>query len=368
VRRIRARLSAAWLLAGVFALPVPASIAQTRATLPGSVVEAASIGGAERSQIDAFVAALAPAASGAESEEATRARKELVAPLTGTRPSVAFRQAYAQSAASLLAGMIGSNEPGARLAGLRLAGHLGTGDTVSMIRQALTDSDAGVRLFAAVQAGRVFEVTNAAGPALTESQAAQLIDALKASANADSGAKHAQTVIRALGSAAQMRLRELPGTRSHALAALSAVATDRARGIKPAELLASEETLLLATSIATRSVSEAGTTVSDAAAKAAAELGGQILAITLTRQTQNMMGSDLEADIRLLNAGESLIYFARRRQVENARGNPNSVPQTKLAELLLAQDRGFRNELVRLIGPGSDFLRQFGLPNDRFVK
>lgn len=368
MRRIRARLSAACLLAGVLALPATTALAQTRATLPGSVIEAASIGGAERSQIDAFVAALAPAATGNDAEAATRARKELVAPLTGTRPSVAFRQAFSQSASSMLTSMIASDDPGARLGGLRLAGHLGTGDTVAMVRGALQDSDAGVRLFAAVQAGRVFEVTNTAGPALTESQATQLIDALKASATAESGPKYIQTVIRALGSAAQLRLRDLPNTRSHALDALAKVATDRARAIQPADLLAHQETLLLATSIATRSVSEAGTTVSDAAAKSAAELGGQILAITLARQTQNLMGSDPEGDIRLLNAGESLIYFARRRQVENARGNPGSVPQTKLAELFRAQDRGFRNELVRLIGPGSDFLRQFGLPNDRFVK
>lgn len=368
MRRIRARHTAAWLLAGLFALPVPAAMAQTRANLPTSVVEAASVGGAERSQIDAFVAALAPAATGTDGEDATRARKELVAPLTGTRPSVAFRQAYAQAASSLMSGLIGSDDAGAKLAGLRLAGHLGTGDTATVIRQALTSDDEGVRLFAAVQAGRVFEVTNAAGPALTESQAGQLIDALKASATPESGAKHLQAVIRALGSAAQMRIRELPGTRSQALAALASVGTERARAIQPADLLASEETLLLATSIATRSVSEAGATVSDAAAKSAAELGGQILAITLARQSQNLMGQDLESDVRLLSAGESLIYFARRRQVENARGNPGSVPQTKLAELLAAQDRGFRNELVRLIGPGSEFLRQFGLPNDRFVK
>lgn len=97
MRRIRARLSAACLLAGVLALPATTALAQTRATLPGSVIEAASIGGAERSQIDAFVAALAPAATGNDAEAATRARKELVAPLTGTRPSVAFRQAFSQS-------------------------------------------------------------------------------------------------------------------------------------------------------------------------------------------------------------------------------------------------------------------------------
>lgn len=365
--RALSRLSAACLIGLSLALPVTGASAQVRAELPASVVEAASIGASERTQIDQYIAQITAAATGADAEAVTRARRDLVAPLTGRSPSVSFRQAYAQASASLMAALLASDDPAAKIAGLRLAGHLATGDSTGVVRDALKESDAGVRLFAAVQARRIFEVTANAGLALTEPQLAQLIEALAGSVDAESSQPHIQAVIRALGAGATARSRDLNATRSAALAALSRVASARVRAVGPAGFVGDENTILEAATMATRSLSEAGVTVTDDAAKAAAEFGGDMLSMTLRRQTQNLMGDQLDADLRLVNAGESLVYFARRRKVENARGNANSVPQTTLANLLSTKDRGFRNELVRLIGPGSEFLRQFGLPDARFV-
>lgn len=362
-----ARSPVAWMILGAMTLLAPVATGQVRAELPASVVEAASIGAGERSQIDAFVAQLAPVAAGDQPEATARARRDLITPLLGRQPSVAFRQAYSQAASELLSGLLTGDDAGARIAGLRLAGNLATGETAGMVQQALGDDDAGIRLFAAVQARRIFEITAAAGPALTEPQAQRLSQALAESVDGESDRAYAQAVIRALGAASQIRARELTATRSTALAALARVGARRAGTVGPQNLPAASDTLLLATSIATRSVSEAGVTVSDDAAKAAVELGGEILAVLLTRQTQNLIDADPETDVRLLAAGESLIYFARRRQVENARGSTSSVPQTNLAELLRTKDRGFRNELVRLIGPGSALLAQFGLPDNRFI-
>jgi hypothetical protein len=368
VPRLSARLAAACLTAGVLTVTSQPASAQTRAELPASVVEAGTIGGAERTQIEQFIGGLAPAATGEDAEAAARARKELVSPLVSRQPSVAFRQAYAQAVGSLMGALIGSEDPGARIAGLRIAGNLATADSIGTVRNALSGDDAGVRLFAAVQARRIFEVTGAAGPAITESQTIQLIDALAASVQGDAQPAYTQAVLRALGGAAQLRIRELGNTRSRALEALARVASERVRAIDPAGALDHETTVLLATSIATRSVSEAGVGVDDAAARAAAGLGGDILSVVLRRHSGQMMGDDLSGDLRLINAAESLIYFARRRHAENNRGNVNAIPQTGLAELLSSQDRGFRNELVRLIGPGSELLRQFGLPDDRFIR
>ncbi len=361
------RLSAAFLLALAIGLPAPAASAQVRSELPASVVEAASIGASERAQIDQFIAQITAAATGADAEAVTRARRDVVAPLTGRNPSVSFRQAYAQASAALMGSLLASEDAAARIAGLRLAGHLATGDATAVVRNALKEPDPGVRLFAAVQARRVFEVTANAGPALTEAQLGQLVEALAASADAEASQPHVQAVIRALGAGATVRSRDLNATRSAALAALARVASARVRSVGPGGFVADENTILEAATLATRALSEAGATVTDPAAKAAAEFGGDMLSMTLRRQTQNMMGEQLDADLRLLSAGESLIYFARRRQVENARGNAAAVPQTTLASLLSNKDRSFRNELVRLIGPGSEFLRQFGLPDTRFV-
>ncbi len=368
MRRTRAHVPAAWLLAGLLAAAAPHAAAQTRNELPASVIESGSIGQGEQAEITRFVSGLTPAATGAEGDATTRARRELVAPLVGRRPSVAFRQAYGQAVSPLVATLVGSDDPAAQIAGLRVAGNLATAEGATVVRNALGSTDDGVRLFAAVQARRVFEVTASAGPALTETQTAQLVDALAESVTPDREPAYVQTVIRALGAGASLRASDMAQTRSRSLAALAQVARRTIDETRPADLLAHENTLLLATSLATRSVSEAGVGVNDGAAKASAELGAEILALMLGRQSEGRLEQPSEADLRLVNAAESLVYFARRRQAENARANANAIPQTRLAELLQARDRGFRNELVRLIGPGSDMLRQFGLPDDRFIQ
>lgn len=353
----------------VIGLSVAPALSQVRAELPASVVESGSIGEGDQAQIEQFVARIAGAALGDDAEAAEAAWGAMIAPLATRQPSVAFRQAYAGAAAELIASLLGHESPGAKLAGLRLAGSLATGETLEVIIPALTHEDEGVRAFAAVQARRVFEVTSEAGMALTEGQVSGLVDALSSAAAEQDEPLLVQPIVRALGAGAQLRERELTETRSMALAALSAVVAARVREMNAAaDPGRAMDTVLLGADAATRSVSEVGAVVTDAAAKAAAELGGEILAVVLDRQNRGLIGDDTVSDVRLLRAGEALIYFARRRQIENTGRGADSVPQTNLAGLLESGDRSFRNELVRLIGPSSEFLRQFGLPDDRFVK
>lgn len=367
MRRTLARLSAAALL-GALSLPASTGWAQVRSDLPTTVTEAASIGSSEQSRITEFVTATAAEATGADAEAADRARAALVAPLNSGRPSVAFRQAYSQAVSPTIATLTKSEDAGAQLAGLRVAGSLGTGEAAATVRSMLTAKDTGVRLFAAVQARRVFEVTSSYGPALTDSQASQLVDDLVKTVDAKSDPLVVQATVRALSAGAQLRPKDLASTRSKALTAMCDTIGARVRSMDPKNPDAERDTILTAADAATRAVSEVGANVTDAAAKSAAQLGGDILALVLKRHSGNMIGADRDTDTRLVRAGEALVYFARRRQAENARQNAAAVPQFNLVALFEAKDRNFRNELVRLIGPGSDFLRQFGLPDDRFVK
>lgn len=362
MRRSLATLSISLLLAG--ASP---ALAQVRATLPGSIVESASVGGAERQQIDSFVASLGEAAMGNDAEAAVKARLELVVPLRENRPSVSFRQAYARSASNLLDAMLGSEDPSARIAGLRLAGNLATGDTADRISAALKDPDAGVRVFAGTQARRIFEVSAANGPALTDAQAADVVLATVNALKTSSNPVVSQTLIRALTVAAQTRGNDLAASRTRAVLGLSTAMSAQVGAVSPAEIDALQDSILIASNAMTRALSDPGANMSNDNARAAAEMGGDILAILLTREIEGL-NDDNTADIRLLRSAESLVYFARRRQVENAKGNPSNVPQTDLAGQLERGDRGFRTEIVKLIGPGSSMLRDFGLADDRFIK
>ena len=357
------RLSAAFLLA----VASSASLAQVRANLPGSIVESASIGGPERQQIAAFVDALSADATGADEDAANRARAALVAPMRDHRASVAFRQAFASASLETIRRLTGSEDPGARIAGLRLAGALATADTTALITGALGDADEGVRVYAAAEARRVFETTAANGPAMTESQATALVTAL-ADALDDAGGPFRQSLIRALGAAAQMDVRELANTRQSALVSLCNAVGSIVREMDNADLTTHRDTILLATTAATRALSQVGAAVPDSGAKAGAELGGEVLAVILQRDIQGANAQDKTEDVRLTRAAESLVYFARRRAIENARGDASTVPQTDLAGLLEKGDRAFRRELLALIGPGSAMLAQFQLPDNRFVK
>lgn len=344
------------------------ALAQVRATLPGSIVESASVGGAERQQIEAFVAELSGPAKGSDAEAAAKARLELVTPLRDNRPSVSFRQAYARAATPLLGDLLGSDQADARIAGLRLAGNLATGDTATMIAGAMQDPDAGVRLFAGTQARRVFEVSAANGPALTDAQAAELAGALNTALKATTSPVEAETYIRALAIAAQARGSDLSSTRARSILAISTAVSNRVRGGSPSDIAGMQDIILIASNALTRALSDPGVNLNNDSAKAAAEMGGDVLAVLLAREIDGLNDRDNTVDIRLLRASESLVYFARRRVVENAKGNPNSVPQTNLAGQLESGDRSFRTAIVGLIGSGSGLLREFGLPNDRFIK
>lgn len=352
------------LLLAASALP---AAAQLGPTLPASVVESASVGSAERSSIDAYVAALTPDAIGTDAEKAAAARTALVKPLRENRPSVSFRQAYARSAADLISKLLASDEP-ARIAGLRLAGNLATGDTARTIADALKDPDAGVRVFAGVQARRVFEVSSQNGPALTDSQSSQLVASLSAALTASQDRIISETLIRALSAAAQSTTQDMTASRTAAAIALGNDMSARVRATSPSDLPAIQDPILIASSSLTQTMSNPSATASNDAAKAAAGFGGDVLAALLTREIQGMNDAAPSDDVRLLRAAESLVYFARRRQLENANANAGSIPQTNLAGLLESGSRDFRRELVALIGPGSRMLAQFGFADDRFVK
>lgn len=348
------------LVAGVV-LPAHAQLAPR---LPASIVESGSVGSAERTAIDEYINALADDARAGEGDTANEARTLLVRPLRENRPSVSFRQAYARSASGLIADLTGSDNTAARLAGLRLAGNLGTGDTARVIADAFDDADAGVRVFAAVQARRVFDVSSENGPALTDSQSAQLVNAVADAMQDADDRVMIESLIRALGAAAQSRPAEMAAARAAAANRLaqgmSALVTDT----PPADLMEIRDPIIIAASSLTRTLSDTGNRVSGDAAKAAAGFGGDVLARLLTREIQGMNDADPADDVRLLRSAESLVYFARQRQA----GNGSAIPQTNLAGLLESGSRDFRRELVALIGPGSSMLAQFGFSDDRFVK
>ncbi len=229
---------------------------------------------------------------------------------------------------------------------------------------ALSDPDAGVRVFAAVQARRVFEVSSDNGPALTDSQSSELVDAL-ADAMADSDSRAmTEALIRALGAAAQSRPPEMSSARAAAATRLAESMSGLVSSVEAIDLMGMRDPIIIAASSLTRTLSDSGNRLSSETAKAAAGFGGDVLARLLTREIEGLNDADASGDIRLLRAAESLVYFARQRQA----GSGIAVPQTNLAGLLESGSRDFRRELVALIGPGSGMLDQFGFADDRFVE
>ncbi|MEM9373716.1 MAG: HEAT repeat domain-containing protein [Planctomycetota bacterium] len=348
------------LIAGVV-LPAHAQVAPR---LPASVVESASTGSAELDAIDSYLAALREDALDGDGADAAAARAALVEPLRENRPSVSFRQAYARAAADLIEELLETDDPAARLAGLRMAGNLGTGESARIITEALRDPNDGFRVFAAVQARRVFEVSSQHGPALTDSQSSGLADAVADTLAETRDRVATEAYIRALGTAAQSRPREMAGCRALAATRLGQAMSGRVRSVNAEQLLDMRDPIIIAASSLTRTLSDPSTDVPGDAVRNGAAFGGDVLARLLTRELDGTNDATIGEDVRLLRAAESLVYFARQRQA----GNGASIPQTNLAGLLETGSRDFRRELVALIGPGSAMLGEFGFADDRFIK
>lgn len=357
------------LIAGTASL----SHAQPGADLPRSTVETISVSPAQRTQIQQFVDNWTPRVTSDDPQDIKRGVEALTLPLQSQGVSVAFRQAYTQLLKGLLDDLGSSDDISDTLSMLRISGELATPSAVGRILGKLDADDIGVRLFAISRAGHVFEATRINGPAMTGNDATSLIDAIVD--NLSNNMEHPELIrasARTLASGAMLGTKDLGNARSQAIIALSDLVGQHLQQLKPSDDPTFAQSLAFdAASATTRSISDIGATVTPDAAKAAVRMGADIISVPLRRVLANTIEprGERELTVRSVQAGETLLYFARRKAAELAGRSTSSVVTTQFSTLLESgEDRDFRDDAAALLGPGSPVVTNFDFQPDRFLR
>jgi len=340
-------------------------------TLPRAIVEAPSISGAQRAEIDEFVAGRLDDAVGTDAADAAEAREDLLTPLEMGDASPAFRRAYEESLSGFFEGLASRADIPSIIAVLRFSGELATRESASRIIAALDHPDTGVRLFAARSAGRVLTTTATRRGAMNARELDTLIEALGRRAAGDDDALFRAACIRALGEGGALPSSRFIEQRGACVRLMCEGASSMVASIDPGAAPGPEARAAVhAAGRATSSLSRVGADATPGSVRAAVALGADMIALELGGVIESTIpGVDERAlAVTLVRSGESLLYFALREHAELEGGNPGSVQQTDLAAMLESgEDRGFRNAAALLLGPGSPIVTVFGFEDDRFV-
>ncbi|MDF1810158.1 MAG: hypothetical protein P1U42_10735 [Phycisphaerales bacterium] len=354
-------------------LLTPSVIAQSGSDLPRSTVEAISINGAQRTQIESFIEAWTVRAEGDNAADTRKALEALTKPLQERGVSVAFRQAYATAITPLMNSLESSDSIGAHLSSLRIAGDLGTPTAATRIKAGLNSDDLGVLIFATSRAGQLFSTTKRHGPAMTPNDAIGVIDALKASAtNSSAEPELLRASIRALSIAASLPSNDMGDARSHAIVALADIVGPRLRSLSVSDDPSFELGLSIdASAASTVSISDISSQTTPEAVKAAVGLGADVISISLRRVLGKTIEPTSERDltVRATRAGETLLYFSLQKHAELSNVVNGNIRQTSFADQLESgDDKAFRNAASLHLGPGSFVVTEFDFADERFLR
>lgn len=354
------------ILAAAFVLIAPSATAQVTGNLPGSIIQSGSISAAAQQQIQSYVDSVTGALASDDLRESSRAREQLLRPLEDRDVSVAFRQAYGQSLADVIAEHSSSDDVQKQLLALRVAGELATTDSVRIIREHMSSDDAGVRLFAIGRVQRVFEITTAHGPAISSNEASNLVSLLTSKADSTNDPIELDGIVRALAAGAGLRGSELSGARNKSVQGMELVISPILRDLVPSDdTVPAYRLAMRAASAMTASIIDVNASTDAASLKSSIGLAGDILSVPLR---QIFAGYDLEGDeralaVRAVQSADALLYFARRKQPGGG-----AIEQTSFAAMIeQGEDRDYRNAVSLLFDGNSKLVRDNGFDSDRFV-
>jgi len=354
------------ILAAALLLNAPSAFAQLTASLPGSIVQSGTVSPAARQQIQDYVESVSGSLGSDDIRDAARAREQLIRPLEDRDVSVAFRQAYAQSLSTVLIANSDSDDVQQQLLALRLAGELATSDSVRIIRKHLSSDDDGVRLFAIGRVQRVFEITAAHGPAISSTEASDLVRLLTEHGKKKTGAIELDGVVRALAAGSALPGADMSRARGQSIQAMEAVVSPILRGLNPSDETESAYRLALrAASAITASINDLNATADSASLKSSIGLAGDILSVPLRQifAGHKLEGSERELTVRTVQSADALLYFARRKQPGGGQ-----VSQTNFAQMIKGgEDRDYRNAVSLLFDANSKLVSDNGFVADRFV-
>lgn len=337
-------------------------------SLPASITNARTVSASDSARIAEFVSTFRDNAVSDNPFTSSQARSELMSPLSGAIPSVAFRRAYDEALTPVFDAL--PDDIGGTLTKLRIAGELGTVRAARLITEALDHDDDAVRVFAAGRIGRVLRMTAASGLAMPNSELDSFIERAGRAAMDARILEVRDACARSLGAGGSLPSRDLGAQRGRCVELMALAAAPLLDNPDADELREVARICVRAAGDATASLSDVGQDATSGAVRENVALAGEMIALGFSKVVRGTMpgGDDRAVFVTLVRSGEALLYFALREHAELNGRNPGNVEQTNLAALLEAnEDRDFRDAAALLLGPGSPVVTQFGFEDDRFI-
>lgn len=341
------------------------------ADIPAALSRATTVSASDREVIDDHVAGAVEQLGSGDLARSRNARSALLEPLSRGDVSAPFRQAYARALQPVIDDLIGSADPLTQLTGLRLAGACASESAVRTLAGYLTHEDDGLRMFAVGRLERAMGTLGIPSGLLGDGAAErQAIEALGGLIRRDSNPRVADAAARALAPATTLTDPDLVGVRRLAIRTLSEAAGDRIVGLDHRDVSQQElAAAVRATAIVRLGVADPNIPPGREAAIAATRLGGDALGLVLAIVRSDNAPGDRSLLVQLTQAAETAVYFGRFGFARATSGDPTSIQQTTLGELVEQGDDGrFRNEVIRLLGPASGPVRDMGLDANRFIR
>jgi len=356
------------LVTALVAWPANAQIVDLPPTMHTKTVMAA----ADRTQIETFAQAHADAlgGAGANADVVKRSRNDLTRPVQNANVTLAFRQAYAEAVTPIAADLTSSDDPVRRLAGIRIAGVLGTDDAARIALEALEHDDPGTQYFAISALADALATLASGSPSLSTQVSQDIIAALRGVIVNSDDPVFADAAIRALINAVYISQPNQLGTRHAALTALANATGDRLRATRAADPDANQLMIsaLRACGAIRTAISNPQITPSRASAVAAIRLGADAFGFVYSRVRSGQV--DLSADqdsrsleISLVSIAEQTLYRGRI-----AAGEASPPPTETYTQLELGDSRQFNFRTSELIGPESTIVSSYNFDRDRFIR
>lgn len=223
-----------WMIAACLLGPVCLALAQAP-PLPAALVQAANLAPDQIKQIQQFAEDVLKNLSSDDGELRKQARNALIDPLKGRGVSVSFRQAYSAALMTKLAQLARDFRDGVATNALRVVGELATSEAVELLGERLSDkSSVSVRLFAAMECARVYDMLNPANefqPAARPPELQTLADKLGDRLVNETHSNVLDTVVRALMSGASVSREGFDAVRKKAFAVLCTQSVARAKAL-----------------------------------------------------------------------------------------------------------------------------------------
>lgn len=351
------------LALAIATLPSLAQIVDLSPTIPSKN----RLDTSDQEAINEFAAFHAEQIQSGDPEAIRSSRNALTRPLESGNITLSFRRAYSDAVLPIATTLIESQDAVQRMAGLRIAGLLGTDPSARLAVESMEDADEGVRFFAISALGESLATLSSGSPSLTEPVIIDVVEALGDVIRLHQNPDFADAAVRALTSARRISEPSQASTRSIMVETLAHAMGDRLGGLRAADPGA-EKTMIAALRAcqAVRNVVfDPQLPPSRNSAIAAIRLGAESIGYVYTRNRAGVieLGEGLEPESALLSMAEQAISRGRIAAKET-----NVSETTITLQFTRGDERQFAIRTSELIGPESVIVTTYNFDRNAFLR